>query len=265
MTYAPITHRRFTVLGLGFMLAVAMAASPAGGQTRTARVGWNFRTEMVGGRPVFKVVRTEGGAETTVHEIRPEDVPFKETDCGLDCRDGAFPGCFGLCLMGGLEMLLFDEAHDTAYVGGSTETGHNAHRVLFKLDVRSGQLIRIGDTFASDLGQIRLSPDGRYLAYLAASSTGDADGVWLLQVLNVETGVATSAADRLWKQGRERGFVVNVSSYKWRDASTVIFTAETRSSRAGTGALGPRGIPTQYLYSAVEDSLVTAREQRAIP
>jgi hypothetical protein len=270
MTYALMGNRRFTVLGLGLILAVATAAYPAGGQTRTAqtttgRNGWDFRSEMVGGRPVFKVVRLDGGAETTVYEIGPDDVPFKETDCGLDCRETALPGCFGRCLMGGLEMLLFDEAHETAYVAGGTESGRNAHVVLFKLDVRTGQLVRIGDTFASDLQEIRMSPDGRYLSYLAASSNGADNGAWLLQVLNLETGVETSATDRLWKQGREAGVIVNVSSYKWQDASTVAFTADTRPSRASDGKRRPRGMPTQYLYSAAEDTLMTARERRVIP
>jgi hypothetical protein len=107
--------------------------------------------------------------------------------------------------MGGLEMLLFDEAHDTAYVEGGTESGHNAQRV------------------------------------------------------------ERSATDRLWRQGRELDLVVDVSSDKWQDASTIMLTAETRPSPTNAVAPRPRGVARQYLYSAAEDTLVTARERRVIP
>jgi hypothetical protein len=268
MTHMFQRHPRFAAKTMLVVVASLIVAIPLRAiQTPSASVRqeWVFNSTLVDGQPVFKVARMVNGVETMRHQIRPEDVPFDDVDCELEC--GRFPHdvCFGRCLRGGLNLLFFDEARGAAYITAKTETGSNVRWVVFKVDVASGKIARVGHSFGSGFQTVGLSPDGRFLSYLMGSNQSAADGVWVLAIMDLGTGVETAPTERLLKnESRPLDMVADVKNYQWQDGS-IVFNAVTRPRRPGATARLPRGRVTQYVYAVAEDQLVTARERAVIP
>lgn len=77
------------------------AAQPS--STRTAS-SWEFRDTRVDGRPVLQVVHAIGASKRVTREIAPDDLPFLDDDCELDCRQSSVEGCYGTCLRGALQL-----------------------------------------------------------------------------------------------------------------------------------------------------------------
>jgi hypothetical protein len=232
--------------------------------TRTTS-SWQFRDTRVDGRPVLQVVHASGANKRVTRDIAPDDLPILDGDCELDCRQSSVEGCYGKCLRGALQVLVFDEPRLTAFLAAATGSGQNFDRVIFKLGVDSGKLSRVGRTFGSGISDIQLSADGRFLAYRIGMNAGRLDGGWNLNVMDTQSGRELHPVERMYPAARNVAVIVDVVNYHWRDASTIVFTAVTRGMKKKPEDAEPKGRVAQYVYSVVEDRLVTARGQQLIP
>jgi hypothetical protein len=257
-------------MSMPIVASIVVAASLLAVQTpsASARQKWTFYSEMVEGRPVLQVVHVTEEGERVTHQIAPDDLPIEDRDCELECRlSPAMRGCYGKCLRGALYLLLFDEPRLTAFIAADTGSGQNFARVILKLNVRSGELTRVGRTFGAGFDDVQLSADGRYLAYRMAQNAGGMEGGWNLNVMDTQTGDEQEPVERMYRAEDQRGndVIVDVRNYKWSDASTISFTAITRPRKKAPEAATPRGNTAQYVYSVVDRRLMTARDQRLIP
>lgn len=256
---------------MSIVASILIAASLRAAQAASAvvRQKWTFYNETVEGRPVLQVVHVTEAGEKVIHRITPEDLTFEDRDCELECRSFPVPlrGCYGKCLRGELYLLVFDEPRLTAFIAAATGSGQNFDRVIFKLNVSSGELTRVGRTWGANVDDVQLSADGRFLAYRMAENAGGGDGGWKLNVMDTHTGTEQTPVDRLYQVEDARGndVIVSVPNYKWNDASTIAFTAITRPRKKAADAITPRGRATQYVYSVADRRLMTARDQRVIP
>jgi hypothetical protein len=272
----PSSRARFTTLALCLIVAATTAVIPVfAGQERTQSPApspppggkLELRDATVDGTPVLEVVRVSGTTETVMHQVTPEEVPFGEGDCHIDCKRSEH--CYGKCLRGSLDVLLFDESRREAFLSANTMPAQNSYWVIFRLDLESGELTRIVHTFGGSIRDVEVSPDGRYLSYQASSVHSADEGGLNLFVTDLRTGVEVHPAERLWKAlpppPERYEWLVDVKDYKWRDASTIAFTAETRRTITNPDAEPPRGTIRRYYYAVDGDRLTTGRNQRVIP
>lgn len=249
---------------IGAAAVPALAEQPRVQSPAPPAPEWTLRDATIDGRPVLEVVHGTGAARTVTRRVTPEELPFRDGDCELDCETSP-SGCYGKCLRGELEVLLLDASRHTAFVSANTGSAQNFTRIVFRLDLGSGELTRLGQTFGGGFKQVRLSPDGRFLSYLMFNNRGGMEGGWVLSVMDTSTGAELSPGARILNALPDRGMVVDVKNYQWRDASTLVFTAETRRATKQPDEATPRGLITPYVYEVTANRLMTARDRRLIP
>jgi hypothetical protein len=227
-----------------------------------ADVRWSVEEKQADGWPVIEIIRSTRGVETVVRKVTVDEWTLDEKDCEGLCADIPGAHCYGKCFRG-VESMLLDESRLLAFFIVSTGSGKNIPWVIFKLDLASGQLTRLGPAFGSAFGDTQLSRDGRVLSYLMASSGSAFEGSWNLMLRDTRSGVEMSLLGRLYEQSTPQdAFVFDCKSYRWTDADTIVFTVERR--RRGDEEMRALDV-TAYRYDVDTSRLTRRRDGRVIP
>jgi hypothetical protein len=147
-------------------------------------------------------------------------LPLKLIDCEHRETCDRFPGsrCTGLCVWDARKFAT-DAKRQAIYFQVATGSGSNKPLIIFRYDSKTGRLTRLTNDYGSGFGIGAVSPNGRYLAYIAYYHESAACNPPWLGVVDLQTHRSAMVAP--WKNHHTARRPVEVLDLTWETNGSV--------------------------------------------